>query len=180
MWDAPAVASSQTRPVGWFATEVTVDDDAPGPRLNESQRRHFEVVLAKLEDTLDEIDRLAHAGPQAQHPSLTSLADDLPADFASRTAPISSTVRGRIADLAAQLGLAPQRASRLRTVRALLHAETVRLQDSLSRALKGYGALDPRAPEVIDPALREIIALLGTMLRALPAQPDTASSGDRT
>jgi hypothetical protein len=67
----------------------------------------------------------------------------------------------------------------LRTVRALLHAETVRLQDSLSRALKGYGALDPRAPEVIDPALRELIALLGSILRALPAQPDPASSGDR-
>ena len=174
------MASPQTRRVGWFATEVTVGSDAPGPRLNESQRRHFEVVLAKLEDTLDEIDRLAHAGPQGQHPSLTSLADDLPADFASRTAAVSSTVRGRIADLVAQLGLAPQRASRLRTVRALLHAETVRLQDSLTRALNGYGALDPRAPEVIDPALRELIALLGTMLRALPAQPDTASSGDRT
>jgi len=65
-------------------------------------------------------------------------------------------------------------------VRALLHTETVRLQDSLSRGLKGYGALDPRAPDVIDPALRELIALLGTMLQALPAQPDTASSGDRT
>ena len=83
------MASPQTRRVGWFATEVTVDDDAPGPRLNESQRRHFEVVLAKLEDTLDEIDRLAHAGPQAQPPSLTSLADDLPADFASRAAALS-------------------------------------------------------------------------------------------
>ena len=174
------MASPQTRRVGWFATDVTVDDDAPGPRLNESQRRHFEVVLAKLENTLDEVDRLAHPEIQAQRPSLTFLADDLPPDFASRTAAVSNTVRGRIADLAAQLGLAPQRASRLRTVRALLHAETVCLQDSLSRALKGYGALDPRAPEVIDPAIHELIALLGSILRALPAQPDPASSGDRT
>ena len=174
------MASPQTPHVGWFATEVTADDDAPGPRLNASQRRHFEVVLAKLENTLDEVDRLARPEIQAQRPSLTFLADDLPPDFASRTAAVSNTVRGRIADLAAQLGLAPQRASRLRTVRALLHAETVCLQDSLSRALKGYGALDPRAPEVIDPALRELIALLGSILRALPAQPDPASSGDRT
>ena len=157
-----------------------VEHDGPSLHLNESQRRHFAVVLAKLEDTLDEVDRLARPAAQTQRSSLTLLADDLPSDFASRTAAVSSTVRGRIADLAAQLGLAPQRASRLRTVRALLHAETVCLQDSLSRALKGYGALDPRAPDVIDPALAELIALLGTMLRAIDAQPATESSGDRT
>jgi len=148
-----------------------VEDDGPSLHLNESQRRHFAVVLAKLEDALDEVDRLARPASLAQRPSLTLLADDLPADFASRTAAVSNTVRARIADLAAQLGLAPQHASRSRTVRALLIGETVRLQDSVSRALKGYGALDPRAPDVIDPALRELIALLGTIIRALDAQP---------
>jgi|SRR5215207_3677602 len=146
-----------------------VEGDAPGMRLNASQRRHFEVVLAKLEVTLDEVDRLAHPGSRVQRPSLATLHDDLPPDFASRTAAVSNTVRERIADLAALLGLDPQPASRSRTVRALLVGETVRLQDSVSRALKGYGALDPRAPDVIDPALRELIALLATMLRALDA-----------
>jgi len=158
-----------------------IEGDAPNVSLTESQRRHFEVVLAKLEDTLDEIDRLARPRAEtSQRLSVRLIADDLPPDFAPRTAEVSSTVRGRIADLAAQLGLAPQPASRVRTVRALLIGETVRLQDSVSRALKGYGALDPRAPAVIDPAVRELIALLATMLRALDAQPNAVSSGDRS
>lgn len=157
-----------------------IEGDAPGVRLNQSQRRHFEVVLAKLEGTLDEVDRLAQPVAQSQRPSLTSLADDLPPDFGPRIAAVSNTVRGRIADLAAQLGLDPQPASRSRTVRALLVGETVRLQDSVSRALKGYGALDPRAPEVIDPALGELIALLGTILRALDTQPNASAGADRT
>ena len=138
--------------------------------LTESQRRHFEVVLAKLEETLDEIDRLSrpttHASPS---PRLKVFADDLPPDFTSRSAMASRAARERIADLAAELGLAPQRTSPFRTVRALLHGEIVRLQDSVSPALKGYGTLDPRAPAVIDPALRELIAHLATMLRALDA-----------
>ena len=157
-----------------------IEDAGPNLHLNESQRRHFAVVLGKLEDTLDEVDRLARPGAQTQRRSLTLLADDLPPDFGSRTAAVSTTVRARIADLAAQLGVAPQPASRSRTVRALLIGETVRLQDSVSRALKGYGALDPRAPEVIDPALGELIALLGTILRALDTQPNTAAGADRT
>ena len=158
-----------------------IEGDAPSFRLNESQRRHFEVVLAKLEGTLDEVDRLARLKPEtSERRSLTFLTDDLPPDFASRIAAVSDTVRERIADLATQLGLAPQPASRVRTVRALLIGETVRLQDSVSRALKGYGALDPQAPAVIDPAVRELIALLGTMLRALDAQAEPGASADRT
>jgi len=157
-----------------------VEGETPALGLNASQRRHFEVVLAKLEATLDEVDRLAHSESPAQRPSVALLTDDLPPDFTARTAAVSNTARVRIADLAAQLGLAPQPASRVRTVRALLVGETVRLQDSVSRALKGYGALDPRAPDVIDPAVRELIALLATMLRALDPQPDTGSGADRT
>ena len=171
--------SRNARRVERFATDGMVEDVGPSLHLNESQRRHFAVVLGKLEDTLDEVDRLARPGAQTQRRSLTLLADDLPPDFASRTASVSNTVRARIADLAAQLGVAPQPASRSRTVRALLIGETVRLQDSVSRALKGYGALDPRAPDVIDPALSELIALLGTILRALDAPPDTGARDDR-
>ena len=149
-----------------------------GLRLTESQRRHFEVVLAKLEDALDEIDRLARPMPaESSPPTLTALADDLPPDFAARSAAASHAARGRIADLAERLGLAPQPASRFRTVRALLIAEIVRLQDSVSSALRGYGPLDPRAPEVIDPALRELVALLATMLRALDTQQPTGLGG---
>lgn len=149
--------------------------------LTEPQRRHFEVVLAKLEDALDEVDRLARPIAQtSQRPTFALLADDLPPDFASRIARAAHTARGRIADLAAWLGLAPQHASRRRTVRALLIAEMVRLEDSLSPALKGYGTLDPNAPDVIDPALRELLALLATMLRALDAQPHTGLGGEHT
>jgi hypothetical protein len=149
--------------------------DLPRRLLTDPQRRHFEVVLAKVEDALDEIDRLAHPlPPDSPRPTLTVLADDLPPDFASRTATASLTARGRIADLAAQLGLAPQPASRFRTVRALLISEIVRLQDSYSPALRGYGTLDPAAPGVIDPALRELVSLLATILRSLDARPYTA------
>jgi hypothetical protein len=149
---------------------------APNRLLTDPQRRHFTVVLAKVEDALDEIDRLAR--PSAAEPGrrvLTDLANDLPPDFASRTAAATLSARDRLADLATQLGLVPQRASRFRTVRALLNAEIVRLQDSFSPGLRGYGALDPAAPSVIDPALREVVSLLATMLRALDARSEDAA-----
>jgi len=145
------------------------------PLLTESQRRHFEVVLARLEESLDEVDRLSRSVAQsAPRRRLKVSADDLPPDFATRTAAASHAARDRIAELAGALGLAPQRMSPLRTVRALLHAEIVRLQDSFSGGLRGYGVLDPRAPDVIDPALRDLIALLASMVRALDA-PGNAS-----
>ena len=148
------------------------------PLLTTSQRRHFEVVLAKLEDALDEIDRLACRDVrQPQQRRFTDIADDLPPDFAARITPASQSARDVIADLAQRLGLAPQPASPFRTVRALLHAEIVRLQDSVSSALKGYGVVDSRAPAVIDPALRELITHLAMMLRALDS-PDTQAPAE--
>src|SRR5215207_1137969 len=130
-----------TRALAW---EPFMSDSGSSPTrlLTDPQRRHFEVVLAKVEDALDEIDRLAQpTAPESQRRALTVLADDLPPDFASRTAAASHSARDRLADLAARLDLVPQRASRFRTVRALLISEIVRLQDSFSPALRGYGAL---------------------------------------
>ena len=141
----------------------------PADVLNAHQRRHFEVVLSMLEDTLRRLEQLAEGAPS--NSVLTIIEDDLPADFAADAAPYLAGVRERIATLADALRLQPRRVSRRRTVRALLTAEVVRLQDSSAAQLRGYGAVDPRFANAVAPALDEIISRLEALSSQLRGGP---------
>jgi hypothetical protein len=123
--------------------------------LNANQRRHFEVLLAMLEDELDRIDRLA-LEPASPPAALTVLDDDLPADFANRARPMMEATRTIVRDLAARLRLKPRRVSRRRSISAALTAAIIRIDDSSPDELRGYGAVDPRFAEEFGPALDSI------------------------
>ena len=72
-------------------------------RLNDNQRRHYEVLFARLEQSLDQIERATHGEPA---PSLMSRPiDDLPERFTIESAPIIATVRGLLDEVAASLEL---------------------------------------------------------------------------
>lgn len=62
-------------------------------------------------------------------------------------------------------GLAPVRFGRI------LVAELVRLEDSASKGLRGYGSVDPRVEHLIDPRLQTLHILLATMLARLGHSP---------
>lgn len=145
--------------------------------LNEHQRRHFEVVLAMLQDVLAEVEQLASPVFHGTG-ALTLYQADLPEDFAAAIHPFLSAVRQRIGHLAAALGVRPRLMSRAQAIRALLTAEMVRLEDSTTKQLRGYGAVDPRFADEVEPVLREMRDVLASVIALLdtPATARTTST----
>jgi hypothetical protein len=135
--------------------------------LNEPQHRHFEVFLSMLEDALTEIERLSALSSAGAGGNLIRYDHDLPAGFAESAEPISISIRKEIAALARLLEIKQRHRSQVRTIRALLTAELVRLDDSYANKLRGYGAVDPRAKNALDPTLDRIRSGLTTLLNLL-------------
>lgn len=125
--------------------------------LNIPQRRHFEVALSMLLDTLSELEVLATAAGAGNN-FLVIYDDDLDAELKSALPAVLASLRAEIMELARVLDVEPIHRSRARLVRAMLTSEIVRLDDSYAARLKGYGAVAPRAAEVIDPHLDRIRA----------------------
>jgi len=136
------------------------------PPLNGPQLRHFEVFLSMLETALDEVDVLGALGPSNAEGRLIVYAADLPESFAAKAKSADAAIRKQIALLARNLNIQPQRRSRLRTAKAILTGELVRLDDSFSGKLRGYGAVSPRVKTEIDPILDVIRRELVTLLHA--------------
>ncbi|MFN2602392.1 MAG: hypothetical protein ABR582_06490 [Gemmatimonadaceae bacterium] len=125
--------------------------------LNENQRRHFEVFVSMLEEAIHEVEVLA-GSPSRRADGMISYDDDLPVGFAPEMLPRVESLRVQIAQLVELLDLPRRRRSRARLVRALLTAQIVRTDDSYVRKLRGYGAVDDRAAERIDPIIDAIRA----------------------
>lgn len=150
--------------------------DEPRSLLNGPQRRHFEVLLGMLQETLSKVERLAsEAAPEAGGPLVYK--EDLPPEFAASIEPVVAELRRLIARLSADLGLRRRAVSRSRSIRALLTAEMVRLEDSTADKLRGYGPIDPRVGTTVDPVLRELHALLGSILRIVDSAPMQRTEG---
>lgn len=135
--------------------------------LNEPQTRHFEVFLAMLEDALSETRNLAGLSSADAEENLTLYDADLPAGFAESAEPVLASIGREIAALARTLDIKVRHRSQTRAVRALLTAELVRLDDSYANKLRGYGAVDPRAKDVLDPVLDRLRSGLTTLLNSL-------------
>lgn len=132
--------------------------------LNEPQLRHFEVFLSMLETALNEIERVTSPASVAGRDNMIIYDSDLPREFRKQAAPAIGAIREQVSRLADALGIEPRHRSRIRTVKALLTAELVRIEDSYSQKLRGYGAVSPRVQVEVDPALdrirTDIVALL--------------------
>lgn len=142
--------------------------------LNEPQLRHFEVFLSMLESSLSEIETLASSAPVSGPDSLIVYDADLPREFRKQAAPAIGAIREQVSLLAHKLGIEPRHRSRARTVKALLTAELVRIEDSYSQKLRGYGAVSPRVQVEVDPALDRIRTEIVTLLRVAEPDPDRA------
>jgi hypothetical protein len=130
-------------------------------RLNDNQRRHYEVLFARLEQSLDQIERATHGEPAAS--LMSRPIDDLPARFTNESAPIIATVRGVLEEVAASLELRPRELSRRRTCEALITSELIGVENGYARQLRGYGEIDPSVAEHLDPALVRVHAGLATL-----------------
>ena len=145
--------------------------DAPyAVRLNANQRRHFEVLFARLEESLSKIESLMadHGGPDL---ALSVTEDDLPAAFRKTAPPLLVQLRHETGQLAVILDLRPRRVSRRRTISAILTAEAVRFEDSLASQMRGYGPVDSSVAQHLDPRLEAIARNLLTLALTLKATP---------
>lgn len=143
-----------------------MSEESGFPALNGPQRRHFEVVFASLEDALVRIEQLvAVTEPDAR--LLTKRSADVRSDFSDRASPFVASIRERLCRLAPAMELEQTRSSTARTIRALLNAQIVHLQDSQARRLRAYGEVDPRAATTLDPELqaieRDLFGILETL-----------------
>ena len=127
--------------------------------LNDNQRRHFEVLFARLEEELLRLEYLTvRDGDRSAR--LITLEDDLPPDFDVQSAPLLARLRRSIRGAATLLHLRSRRVSRRRSIKAILTAATVRIEDSGPGELRGYGVVNPEFDREVGPALSEIKAML--------------------
>jgi hypothetical protein len=139
--------------------------------LNANQRRHFEVLFARFEDTLVEIDwLLTHQANDAR--TLTLYHDDLPRTFRKKAPAAIRHLREMIGTLSTTLDLRPRTQSRRRAIAALLTSQAVRIEDSLAPQMRGYGEIDVSASQRLDPQLRTMITQLGQLTTYLAARDD--------
>lgn len=132
--------------------------------LNANQRRHFEVIFAGLDASLERILDLVEG--RASGALLRPVTGDLPQGFANAARDTTARVRAMIADVARDAELAARPTSRQQTCRATLTSEIVRLDESSAAQLRGYGAVDPSMADHLDPVVRDIRRELAS-LRAL-------------
>ena len=140
-------------------------DQSPAIKLNSNQRRHFEVLLSRLEESLVKIERLL-ADQQVSH-ALTVVDNDVSAEFRSGARDELPRIRSQVDALVASLELQPRTVSLRRLIGATLTTEVVRIEDSFSTHLRGYGQLDPSVARHVDPALDRLAGSLQRMAASL-------------
>jgi len=140
-------------------------DNEGAARLNESQRRHYEVLFAKLERNLVELEAAAHDGEIPT--KLTVVESDLPPRFSEEAPTVIDDARRQLATLAEALSLRPRTESRRRICRALITSDLNGVTDATSKRLRGFGAVDPSVATHLDPALEQLRATLARLAELL-------------
>ena len=145
-----------------------MSDNPHAIQLNANQRRHYEVLFARLEESLSKIESLmVDEGLPAYTLSVTE--NDLPPAFRNTAPPLLDLLRREIAQLSIHLDLRPRRVSRRRTIAAILTAEAVRFEDSLASQMRGYGQVDSSVEQHLDPRLEDIARTLNVLALSLKA-----------
>ncbi|HEX5408513.1 MAG TPA: hypothetical protein VFW89_01955 [Gemmatimonadaceae bacterium] len=134
--------------------------------LNKPQRNHFAVLLAMMEDSLAEMERLARSESEPAR-ELTRWADDVPPGVVDALQARLALMREKVRLIGRRLGIEPREASRKRAIRAIVTAELLRIEDSYATMLRGYGAVNPAAASVVDPAMDELHAEFTALARLL-------------
>jgi hypothetical protein len=137
---------------------VSTDAASDVPVLKEPQRRHYEVVLASLQRALADIEALTDAHETDETGQLTVFDRDLPADFSGRIRFALRSARGRIAQIVQLLNITPRHRSRAAAIRAAITSAMLRLEDSHSYKMRGYGMVDGSVATHLDPLIDELIA----------------------
>jgi hypothetical protein len=136
------------------------------PQLNANQRRSVEALLESVEAMLTQTERLM-PDTQGHDSGVTIVTNDLPPQF-SREAPEKILeLRAQVRELAERIELAPRRISKRRSLRGMLSAQLMRVEDVTPARLSSYGEVHPSFGEQVSPALKQIQASLRELLELL-------------
>ena len=134
-------------------------------RLNDNQRRHYEILFSRLEQSLEQIERSIHDEPS--NAQLTNTSNDLPERFVAEAGPLIAELRAEMLEIAKSLGLRAREVSRRRTVQALISSEMNGVKDGLAGRLRGYGDVDESVARHLDPRLHRLHAALAELRQLL-------------
>jgi hypothetical protein len=145
------------------------DSPVAGDLLTEGQRRHLTVSLAGVERAVREIAALAEGREAAASPLLAQAIHDLPPDFGQAIRNSLADATATLAELASTFALEASSSFHGRSVRALVVSSLVVIEDTTSRNLRGYGAIHPGVPQLLDPLLDRLHESLREIGRVLAA-----------
>lgn len=128
-------------------------------RLSENHRRVVSVVLRGVEQMCDAV----LGSLEKQSGLLFQVNDDLNPEQQQKLRMFIAKLQQELQRFNAEVELEPAVHSRKRTVRALLSASLVDLEESKSSRLKGYGPLSDAAKHKLDAELDRLVALLEEM-----------------
>jgi hypothetical protein len=133
------------------------DDPLADIALNDNQRRHYEVLMTRLEDSLARIESLLSA-PRPHR--LTLVDDDVSPAFRAHAKAEIPRIQRQIERVSEALHLQPRAVSLRRMIGASLTTDAIRIEDSLASQMRGYGTVDPSIAERLDPALMRLAGSL--------------------
>jgi len=143
---------------------MNADDPLSGIEINDNQRRHYEVLLSRLEDSLTKVESLLST-PRPQQ--LTIVENDVSPAFRAHAESEIPRIRRQLERMARALSLQPRTVSLRRAISATLTTDAIRIEDSLSAHMRGYGAVDPSIAERLDPALLDLADSLVALAASL-------------
>jgi hypothetical protein len=127
-------------------------------------------MLESLEASLTQIERLIEDAREREG-SVTHVSHDLPAEFSAAAPRRIAQLRARIGELAEHMHISRRRVSKRRTVRGMLTAQLVRVEDITPSRLRSYGELDADVANNLAPSLQGLRAELGELLALLENTP---------
>ena len=141
------------------------DDAAPKGKqwptylLNENQRRSLSIMLRRVELAAWQLEEQL---TREDTPQLVLTRFIHPPDARQKAALVhlARNVRQEVAELASNLHLEATESDLLRTIMSEFSLLWSDLEDSRPRKLKRYGAINPRAYEVLNPPIGRLIELM--------------------
>jgi hypothetical protein len=134
---------------------LSVHPGKEGPHLNASQRRSVEALLESVEAMLAQVERLLPDSGGHEN-SVTAVTNDLPPHFIARAPEKINEARRQIEQLADTIHLTRRRISKRRTVKGMLSAQMMRVEDITPARLRGFGEVHSSFSEQVSPALSDI------------------------
>jgi hypothetical protein len=137
----------------------------PKDLLNEPQRRRLSLTLAAIEKKLRTAQIMAGAGDYKG--VLYELRNDIPVEACLLLGEKISEIREKIKAIAGMFSLEKKEEALLPGIDAELSIEQVWIEEIKSKRLRGYGEVAAGLPDVLDPVLDELSALLLEAQRVL-------------